>query len=75
MENIQIGRITYTVEREFKPGAAVTQLGWLHGPRGALAMVVRKNDTGCLFAMGSKTIDRTSIAAVHAALAPVFQES
>lgn len=74
-ETIQIGRLTYTVEREFKSGAVVSQLGWLHGPRGALAMVVRKNDTGRLMAMGSKTLDRISIAVVHAALAPVFKEN
>lgn len=69
-QTVKIGRITYAVTYDFEDGYC-QKLGWLHGPRGDLAMVTRHN-TGLLMAMGSRTLDRVSNADVDAALAPIF---
>jgi hypothetical protein len=70
-QTVKIGHVTYTVEHEVDVKSTLTQLGWLHGPRGDLAMVVRTNG-GALVAMGSKTLDRVPRDVIRPALESVF---
>jgi hypothetical protein len=76
-ETVTIGRTTYTVERELTEREVITTLGWLRGPRGAIAAIVRNNRTRRLsvVARPQSSIGRMPADKVHAALAPLFPEA
>jgi hypothetical protein len=71
-DTITINRTTYRVEHNREDMSATIRHGYLHGPRGALAIVVQARDTGAVIVLGASALQRMHSGDLKQALRDVF---
>jgi hypothetical protein len=71
-DTVTINRTIYRVQHNREDLSATIRHGYLHGPRGALAIVVQARETGAVIALGASALQRMRSVDLKHALRDVF---